>query len=71
MPDPILRRPGLLGPPQKPSGDQSLGGLLNTAALATAPIPGVGDVVGGAADLNNLVQDPSLANCLRRCRMLA
>jgi hypothetical protein len=57
------RRPGILGPPTgRPSSDESLGGLLNTAALATAPIPGVGDVVGGAADLSNLIQDPSLAN---------
>lgn len=35
---------------------------LDAAAMATAPIPVVGDVVGGVADLNALIEDPSWTN---------
>jgi len=35
---------------------------LDAAAIATSPIPIVGDVVGGVADLNALVEDPSWTN---------
>lgn len=35
---------------------------LDAAAMATAPIPVVGDVVGGAADVKGLLDDPSWMN---------
>jgi hypothetical protein len=35
---------------------------LDAAALATSPIPILGDVVGGAADLKGLLDNPSFAN---------
>ena len=35
---------------------------LDKAALLTAPIPLVGDVVGGVADTAALIEDPSLVN---------
>lgn len=35
---------------------------LDRSALMTAPIPGVGDAVGLAADVKNLITDPSLEN---------
>lgn len=35
---------------------------LDAAALATAPVPVLGDLVGGAADLKGLLDEPSLAN---------
>ena len=37
---------------------------LDKAALYTAPIPLVGDVVGGVADTAALIEDPSVANAL-------
>jgi len=36
--------------------------MLDRAALATAAIPIVGDVIGGAADVGHLIKDPSLVN---------
>jgi hypothetical protein len=36
--------------------------MLDKAALVTAPVPFVGDVVGGIADTATLIKDPSWAN---------
>jgi hypothetical protein len=36
--------------------------LLDRAALLSSPIPVVGDVIGGIADLSALIKDPSLTN---------
>jgi len=62
MADPVLRRPGLLGPPEKPTADESMQEFLDKAALATAAVPIAGDIVGGAADVGHLIEDPSLGN---------
>jgi hypothetical protein len=36
--------------------------LLDRAALLSSPVPVVGDVIGGIADLSALIKDPSLTN---------
>ena len=36
--------------------------LLDRAALLSSPVPVVGDVIGGIADLSALIKDPSLIN---------
>lgn len=47
---------------ERPPGPLADLPLIDKAALATAPIPGVGDVVGGMADFKAVKDDPSPLN---------